>query len=252
MDEPRQRLRNKVAVITGAASGIGRAIALLFSREGAKVVVGDINELGGHAVVETIRQQGGEALFVHVDVTKAAEVQRMMDQTVRTYGRIDILVNNAGIGHRAPVHECSEQDWDRVIAINLKGVFLGCKYAIPVMLHQGEGTIINMASGAGLVGTVRSPAYCASKGGVVLLTRQMAIDYARHNIRINAICPGAVDTPLMEVVYREISEDLEEAKRIYQERLPRGSLLAPEEVAHVALYLASEETRFMTGNPFMI
>jgi NAD(P)-dependent dehydrogenase (short-subunit alcohol dehydrogenase family) len=239
MDEGRRRLAGKVAVITGSASGIGRATALLFGREGAQILVADING-------------GGDATFSHTDVTKADDVRRMVGLSVEAYGRLDILFNNAGIGHRAPVHDCSEEDWDRVIATNLKGVFLGCKYAIPVMLRQGSGTIINTASGAGLVGAVHSPAYCASKGGVVLLTKQLAVDYTLNNIRVNAICPGAVDTPLMDVVYREISEDLVEAKRIYEERLPGHRLMAPEQVAHVALYLASAETQSMTGNAFMI
>lgn len=252
MDEPKPKLADKVALITGAASGIGRATALLFAREGAKVVVVDINQIGGQDTVETICQGGGEAIFVLADVTGAADAERMVKTAVETYGQLDILFNNAGVAHRASVDECSVEDWDRVIAINLKGVFLGSKYAIPVMKRQGGGTIINTASGAGLVGTVRSPAYCASKGGVVLLTKQMALDFARDNIRVNAICPGAVDTPLMEVVFREISDDLAEGKRIYEERLPRGGMLAPEQVAHAALYLASDESGFMTGNPFMV
>jgi len=252
MDERKPRLADKVALITGAASGIGRATALLFARGGAKVVVADVNAAGGQDTVETIRREGGEAIFALADVTSAADAKRMVDTAVETYGRLDILFNNAGIAHRASVDECSEEDWDRVIAINLKGVFLGSKYAVPVMKRQGGGTIINTASGAGLVGTVRSPAYCASKGGVVLLTKQMALDFARDNIRVNAICPGAVDTPLMEVVLRELSDDLVEAKRMYEERLPRGKMLAPEQVAHAVLYLASDESGFMTGNPFMI
>ena len=252
MDELRKRLSGKVAIITGAASGIGRATALLFGREGARVVVADIDEAGGQKAVSTIVDRGGEALFVLADVTVAADVQRMIHRAVETYGRLDILMNNAGIGHRVPVTECSEEDWDRVIAVDLKSVFLGCKYAIPVMVRQGGGTIINTASGAGLLGAPRSPAYSAAKGGVVILTKQIANDYARDNIRINAICPGAVDTPLMAVVYRDISEDLEEGKRIYESRLPRGKLIAPEEVAHTALYLASDELGFITGNPFFV
>jgi NAD(P)-dependent dehydrogenase (short-subunit alcohol dehydrogenase family) len=252
MNDLGRKLSGKVAAITGAASGIGQATALLFAREGAKVVVADVDEAGGRKTVDTIREQGGIALFAATDVTVAADVKRMVNLAVETHGRLDILFNNAGIGHRLPVHECSEEDWDRVIAINLKGVFLGCKYAVRAMMRQGGGTIINTASGAGLVGAPRSPAYSASKGGVVVLTKQMANDYAQHNIRVNAICPGAVDTPLMEVVYREISDDFEEAKRIYEARLPRGRLITPEEVAHVALYLASDEIGFITGNPFFV
>ncbi|MGD8463678.1 MAG: glucose 1-dehydrogenase [Anaerolineae bacterium] len=252
MQSSGKKLDGKTAIITGGASGIGQATARLFAREGATVVVADIDSTGGNRVVDELRQRGADAIFVPTDVTIASDVQHMIESTVETYGKLDILFNNAGIGHRIPVHECSEEDWDRVIAVDLKGVFLGCKYGIQVMLEQGGGTIINTASGAGLLGAPRSPAYSAAKGGVVILTRQIANDYAQQNIRINAICPGAVDTPLMNVVYREISDDLQEAKRIYEARLPRGRLIHPEEVAHAALYLASDETRFITGNPFFV
>ncbi|MFZ5916486.1 MAG: SDR family NAD(P)-dependent oxidoreductase [Chloroflexota bacterium] len=252
MSERKKKLAGKVAVVTGGASGIGRASALLLASEGASVIVADIDEAGGRDTVQTIQERGGEATFVRTDVTVAADVERMIAAAVETYGRLDVLFNNAGIAHRAPVDECTEEDWDRVMAINLKGVFLGSRYAVPVMKRQGGGSIINTASGAGLVGTVRSPAYCASKGGVVLLTKQMALDFAQDNIRVNAICPGAVDTPLMDLILREISDDLGEARRIYEGRLPRGRMLAPEEVAHAVLYLASDESGFMTGNPFMV
>jgi len=252
MSERKKKLAGKVAVVTGGASGIGRASALLLASEGASVIVADIDKAGGRDTVQTIQERGGEAIFVRTDVTVAADVERMIAAAVETYGRLDVLFNNAGIAHRAPVDECTEEDWDRVMAINLKGVFLGSRYAVPVMKRQGGGSIINTASGAGLVGTVRSPAYCASKGGVVLLTKQMALDFAQDNIRVNAICPGAVDTPLMDLILREISDDLDEARRIYEGRLPRGRMLAPEEVAHAVLYLASDESGFMTGNPFMV
>ncbi len=252
MEDRPKKLDGKCTIVTGAASGIGKATALLFAREGALVVVADINEDGGRDTVAAIRQQGGEAIFVATDVRVPSLVKGMVDAAVTTYGALDVLVNNAGIGHRVPVHRCSVEDWDEVIAVNLKGVFLGCKFGVEAMLRQGGGTIINLASGAGLLGAPRSPAYSASKGGVVVLTRQIADDYAKDNIRINAICPGAVDTPLMAVAYREISDDLVEAKRIYESRLTRGRLLAPEEVAHAALYLACDETAFITGNPFFV
>jgi len=252
MEDRPKKLDGKCTIVTGAASGIGKATALLFAREGALVVVADINEDGGRDTVAAIRQQGGEAIFVATDVRVPSLVKGMVDAAVTTCGALDVLVNNAGIGHRVPVHRCSVEDWDEVIAVNLKGVFLGCKFGVEAMLRQGGGTIINLASGAGLLGAPRSPAYSASKGGVVVLTRQIADDYAKDNIRINAICPGAVDTPLMAVAYREISDDLVEAKRIYESRLTRGRLLAPEEVAHAALYLACDETAFITGNPFFV
>jgi len=252
MDGLSKKLDGKITLITGAASGIGRATALLFGREGARVVVADIDVEGGNETVARIREAGGDGLLVRADVTVADDVERMIERTVQAHGRLDILMNNAGIGHRVPVHLCSEEEWDRVLDVNLKGVFLGCKYAIPAMIEQGGGNIINTASGAGLSPAPRSPAYCASKAGVVLLTKVIANDYAAYNIRANAICPGAVDTPLMNIVYREISDDLVEAKRIYESRLPRGRLLAPEEIAHTALYLALDDNSHLSGNPYFV
>lgn len=245
-------LEGKSTVVTGSASGIGKATALLFARQGARVVVADINEEAGRETVRAICEEGGQATFLRTDVREADDVKEMIDFAVQTYGRLDVLVNNAGIGHRIPVHRCTEEDWENVIATNLTGVFLGCKYGVQAMLRQEGGVIVNIASGAGLLGAPRSPAYSAAKGGVVVLTRQIADDYAQDGIRINAVCPGAVDTPLMDVVYREISDDLKEGKRIYESRLTRGRLLAPEEVAHAVLYLASDETAFITGNPFFV
>ena len=216
-------LEGKSTVVTGSASGIGKATALLFARQGARVVVADINEEAGRETVRAICEEGGQATFLRTDVREADDVKEMIDFAVRTYGRLDVLVNNAGIGHRIPVHRCTEEDWENVIATNLTGVFLGCKYGVQAMLRQEGGVIVNIASGAGLLGAPRSPAYSAAKGGVVVLTRQIADDYAQDGIRINAVCPGAVDTPLMDVVYHEISDDLEEGKRIYESRLTRGA-----------------------------
>ena len=251
MDGRQPKLANKVALITGAGSGIGRATALLFAREGAKVVAVDIDDVRGRETVETIRQQGGEAVFVLADVTQATDAERMVNVAVETYGRLDILFNNAGISRRGSVETISEEDWDAVIGVNLKSVFLGSKYAIPVMKRQGGGVIVNTASGAGLVGVAGAARYCASKGGFVLLTKQMAIDYDRDNIRVNAICPPAVDTPPMEARFRE-SPNPAEAKRQYEAQLPRGRMLAPEEVAHSVLYLTCDDTSFLNGNPFML
>lgn len=235
------RIRNKVALVTGAGSGIGRATAILLAQEGARVIVADLNQSSGKGVVATIRQHGGEATFVRVDVSQEEDVKRMVSIAVETYGRIDILVNNAGILLTGTVVDLSEDEWDRLIAVNLKGVFLCSKHVIPVMRAGGGGAIVNIASTQGLVGVRNGAGYCASKGGVVALTRAMALDHIADNIRVNCVCPGAVDTPLL----RNISspEDLEKISR----EVPIGRLAAPEEIASVVLYLASSETSFVTG-----
>ena len=234
------RLEDKVAVITGAGSGIGRAAALLFAREGAKVVVADVTG----AEEETAAAIGDAATPVRADVSSAADVRAMIETARARYGRLDVLFNNAGIeGAPGFTADCTEEDFDRVIAVNLKGVFLGMKYAIPVMLEHGGGSIINNASIAGLVGFPGAPAYCASKGGVVLLTKATALEYATQNIRVNAICPGVIETPMIE---RYVSTG-EEARRMLVQIEPVGRLGQPEEVAALALFLASDEASFITG-----
>jgi len=245
------KLDGKVALITGAGSGIGRATALLFAREGAKIAVADYVPAGGQETVGMIKEAGGDAIFVETDVSKSAEVQKMVKATLDKYGRIDILYNNAGIGPGVATRtaDFSEEDWDRFIAINLKGVFLGSKYTIPVMLKQGGGVIINTSSLAGLTGASGAPGYCASKGGVVLLTKTMALDYARQNIRVNCICPGPVLTSMIAPM---MPDDPVARQAVIQSLSPMGKVGLPEEIAQTALYLASSDSSFVTGQAIAV
>ena len=211
------------------------------------MVVDIVVEGGG--TVQQITKQGAEAIFVRADVSKAADAQKIVEATIDKYGRLDILYNNAGIeGPRMSIRKLSEEDWDRVLDINLKGTFLCSKYAIPQMLNQGGGVIINTASISGLVGMPYIPAYCASKGGVILLSKSMALEYARENIRVNCICPGAVSTPLVE---RSIGVYEEEAEKM-RKRVPMGRWARPEEIAQAALYLAFAQSSLITGTTLTI
>jgi NAD(P)-dependent dehydrogenase (short-subunit alcohol dehydrogenase family) len=243
------KLENKVAVVTGAASGIGRATALLFANEGAKVVAADCEREKGQRVVEEILERGGDAVFIQTDVSLPHDVKQMVDKAVKTYGHLDIIFNNAGIeGEQAPTADCTLENWDRVIGINLKGVFLGMKYAIPEMLKNGGGAIINNASVAGIVGFQGIPAYCASKGGVIQLTKTAALEYAKQGIRVNAICPGVIMTPMVE---RFVGSN-EQARTAFESMEPIGRFGRPEEVAQLALFLASEDSSFCTGAPYVV
>ena len=243
------KLDEKVALITGAGSGIGRATALLFAAEGARVAVADCVPAGGQETVRMIKEAGGEAIFIEVDVSKAADVERMVKTTVDTYGRIDILHNNAGIqGSFTPTTDLKEEDWDTIINTNLKGIFLGSKYAIPVMLNQGGGVIVNTTSAAGIVGIPYVAAYCASKGGVIQLTKAMALEYAGQNIRINCVCPGGVQTPMME---QWIPVEAE-ARQAFMQGLPGGRAIQPEEIARAVLYLASDDSSSAIGSVLVI
>lgn len=243
-----QLLQGKVALVTGGGSGIGKATALLFGAEGAQVVVADMRQEAAHTTATEIIQAGGVALAVRADVTQAREVEAMLQTTVHTYGGLDILFNNAGIGVHGDTVELSEADWERVVNVNLTGVFLGCKYAIPHMIQRGGGSIINTASIMGLVGGSLSAVYPATKGAVVLLTRNAALDYARYNIRVNCVCPGHIETPLLQRLFEHHPAQRAELLRQY----PMGRLGQPGEIAQAVLFLASDEASFVTGSALVV
>ena len=246
------RLQDKVAIITGAASGQGRAAALLFAREGAQVVVSDVNEAGGRAVVDLVTAGGGRAFLQPADVSRGDEVEALVAAATGRYGRLDVLYNNAAIwsggGLDNYVTELDEGSWDRILGVNLKGIFLCCKHGIPALVAGGGGSVINTASVAGIAGSRnRSHAYSASKGGVVALTRAMAMAYAREGVRVNVICPGGVDTPMIA----SMMDTAERAGR-FAAAHPLGRLGTPEDIAYCALYLASDESSWVTGAVFPV
>ncbi len=242
----RKRLKDRVALITGGNSGIGRATSLLFAQEGAKVVITGRNEERGRQVVEEIERASGTAIFVPCDVSSAADCERTVRETVRVYGRLDILFNNAGVYYPRTAIECTEEEWDLTIDINLKGTFLMSKYALPVMIAAKRGVIINNSSGWGIVGGDKAVSYCASKGGVVLMTKAMAIDHGRQGIRVNCICPGDVDTPMLPVDARLRGMAWKDYLVAAANR-PMGRVGTSEEIARAALFLASDESSFVTG-----
>jgi NAD(P)-dependent dehydrogenase (short-subunit alcohol dehydrogenase family) len=240
------KLAHKVAAITGAGSGIGMVTALLFSREGAQVAVVDIDAQKGFKTVELIKKEGGEATLIPTDVTRSTDVQKMVRATVDTFGRLDILVNVAGIFIEGDVVETTEADWNRILGVNLWGIFLCMKYSIPVMMKAGGGAIVNVSSEAGLVGIPNQVAYNVSKSGVVALTKSAAVDFADKNIRINCLCPGRTLTPLVEKVIGS-SKDPEETRRKLSEDRPLRRMGKPEEIAAGILFLASEEAPYAIG-----
>ncbi len=245
------RLTNKVALITGGTSGIGEATAILFAKEGAKVAITGRNEKRGHAVTEQITKGSGQAIFIRTDVRLAADCRRAVDETVRAFGRLDVLFNNAGIFYAHTALECSEEEWDEQVDINLKGAFLMSKFALPLMIGQGSGVIINNSSGWGLVGGDRAVAYCASKGGMVLMTKAMAIDHGRQGIRVNCICPGDVDTPMLPADARLRGLKWEDYLAGCATRA-MGRIGTPEEIARAVLFLASDDSSFMTGAALVV
>ncbi|NDJ77915.1 MAG: SDR family oxidoreductase [Chloroflexi bacterium] len=243
-------MQNKVAIVTGGSLGIGQATALAFAREGAAVVVADVDQENGQNTVEQITGDGGQAHFVRVDVSKADQVQQMVRETVDVFGRLDYACNNAGIGGKtAPIGEYPEEDWQRVININLTGVWLGTKYEIQQMLHNGGGAIVNMASILGEVGIANSSAYVAAKHGVIGLTRAAALEYSDQGIRINAVCPAFIITPMLEAAGILNNPDL---RTEITNRHPIGRLGQPDEVAETVLWLCSDAASFVTGHAMLV
>ena len=245
-----KELDGKVALITGAGSGIGRAIAVLFAEQGAKVVVVDVNDDGNKTVAQ-IKKKGGAAIFIHADVSKSDSVKKMVETTVKEFGNLTVLVNNAGIESVGSVVEVTEEVWDKVINVNLKGTFLCSKYSAPKILQSGGGVIINIASVLGLIGSKGESAYCASKGGIIALTRAMAMDFAPQGIRVNCICPGSVLTPTFKRVMMTIG-NYKSAFERNLEKIPLKRVAEPDEIAQAALYLASDRSSYMTGSALVI
>ncbi len=244
------RLENKVALITGAGSGIGRESALRFAHEGAQVVVCDLNEAGGQETVDRIRSAKGQATFIKADVSSSTDAKAMIEAAESTYGKLNVLFNNAGIFHADDnsVLDTEEDVWELTININLKGVFLGCKYGIPALQRAGGGSIINTASFVAVIGAATPQiAYTASKGGVLALTREIAVEFARQNIRANALCPGPVQTPLLDELLAD--PDRRQRRMVH---IPPGRLAQADEIAQAALFLASDESSFVNGSTFLV
>lgn len=244
------RLKGKVAIVTGAAVGLGRAAAARFAHEGAKVVAADINQVDGDALADELTTQGREAIFVRTDVAEEAAVKKLVEATLARYGRIDILYNNAAVllyDQDAPVHELSVEAWDHVMGVNLRGSFLCAKYVVPHMLKQGGGSIVYLGSPTGLCGCApKLTAYSTSKAGIMGLTRVMAAAYARNGIRVNSIVPGTMDTPMNGYILGDSS-----VREQYREAVPVGRLGTPQDIEGIAVFLASDESAYCTGGLYM-
>lgn len=246
------RLEGKTTVITGSGSGIGKSSALLFAKEGAEVVVVDRDVDKGKETVEEIQSAGGRAVFIKADVTDPDSVKSMVNEVITGFGRIDVLFNNAGISGIGMLHEIEPEDWDRIMSVNVKGVYLPSKYAVPHMMKAEYGSIINMSSCIAEIGLARRASYAATKGAVLALTKSMQVDYASYNIRVNAILPGTIFTPFVENYLRTAYDDPEAAIASLKTRQLSGDLGRPEDVAKAALFLASDESKFMMGSPLYI
>jgi NAD(P)-dependent dehydrogenase (short-subunit alcohol dehydrogenase family) len=246
------RLSNKICIITGSGSGIGQSSALLFAQEGAVVIVNDVDNGKGSETVERIRTAGGQADFIRADVTNPEEVSLLVQEVIGKYGRIDVLFNNAGISGVGALHELEPDVWDRIMSINIKGVYLPSKYVIPHMMKQSSGSVINMSSCVAEIGLARRASYAATKGAVLALTKSMQVDYARYNIRVNALLPGTILTPFVENYLNESYDDPEAAISALKLRQLSGELGRPADVAQAALFLASDDSKFMMGSPLYI
>jgi len=244
-------LQGKVATVTGAASGIGRALAIRLAEVGAAVAVLDTNGHGGNEAVSLIKRAGGNAFFISCDVSSAAQCREAVERAIAVRGRIDILCNNAGITVRQDVVELAEDEWDAVLDVTLKGVYLMSREVIPHMIRQGGGAIVNTGSGWSLKGGPKAAAYCAAKAGVLNLTRAMAIDYGKHNIRVNCVCPGDVDTPMLASECRQLGENPEQFMKEAAQR-PLARIGTPDDVANAVLFLASDMAKWITGASLVV
>jgi NAD(P)-dependent dehydrogenase (short-subunit alcohol dehydrogenase family) len=246
------RLKDKVILITGSGSGIGKSTALLFGKEGATVIINDLSSEKGQETADQINQAGGKATFILADVTDAVSVQAMIEQIIHSFGKIDVLFNNAGISGVGALHELEEEQWDRIMRINVKGVFLPSKYVVPYMMEARNGSIINMSSCIAEIGLARRASYAATKGAVLALTKSMQVDYASYGIRVNALLPGTIITPFVENYLKTSYDDPEVAIASLKTRQLSGELGLPEDVALAALFLASDDSKFMMGSPLYI
>ena len=251
-----ERLKDKVALITGSSYGLGRATAILFAKEGANVVIAARSEDKGTAVVREITEAGGSAVYLQADVSLSDSVQNLVTGALEACGRIDILVNNAGVQPKTGLlEEQTEEDWDRVVAINMKGYFMMMKYTIPQMIKQGGGVIVNVSSAQGLVGVPNISPYAATKGGIITLTKTAAIEYASRNIRINCVAPGMIMTPMLENMMANLPQDSVEAQAssdMVSQLVPLGRIATPEEIAPAILFLASDDSVYMTGSVVVV